>query len=322
MSCQHGTLSIVSRADFYFLLKILATVLLLGLIIWQVPLGDLVAAFSDLRWWPVMLAIALTPPIQALKIAKWGFIVSQARPHVRFPTTAVSFLVGVAVGIVTPARTGELTRVLYLNTENRFELLGLVVADRVMDLATILLFAGVSVGLLTSPPLGLIPILGAALLAVGLAASRSLAEWIEATRHSFPGKSRVSRLLGQLRTLRPSVISKGMLLSVLIFALALLQFYWLLTAFEPVSWKAPVVSFPLLVLAGALPITIAGIGVREGTATLVLLALGVAEVTAIGAAVFSFTMNTLLPGLLGAVLLMLPAHPRLEQGEDATQENR
>jgi uncharacterized membrane protein YbhN (UPF0104 family) len=291
-----------------------------GLILWKVPLKGQIALLSQVGLWPLLLAAALIFPIQALKIAKWGYIARQTNPHIGFYTAAVSYLAGMAVGIVTPGRTGELTRVLYLEGEYRQEFLSLVIVDRAMDLATILLFAGLSVSLLGSLHVGLILALGAVLLASGVVASRLLAEWVESADTSCAPQRLLAQLLSQLRVLRPRVIGTGMLLSVIVFVLALLQFYWLLTAFGPVRWQAPLVSFPLLVLAGVLPITIAGIGIREGTAALVLPKYGVVETAAIGAAFLSFMMNTLLPAIAGAVLIAVSSRPKSDQKPDPVQE--
>jgi uncharacterized membrane protein YbhN (UPF0104 family) len=298
----------MSKDNWVFLVKIMATLLLLGLILWRVPLSELAASFAHLRLWPILWASALILPIQMLKISKWGFIARQAKAEVSLSTAAVSFLVGVAVGIVTPGRAGELARVLYLNVEGRYEFLGLVIADRAMDLVTIMLFSALSLSMLGNTQLGLLLILGAVFLIIGLVFSRSLTNWIVTSGLSFPAKQQVARLFGQLRILRSRVIGKGMLLSVIIFGLALLQYYWLLTAFQSVSWQAPLVSFPLLLLAGVLPITIAGIGVREGTAALILIDYGVVEAAAIGAAFLSFIMNTVFPGMLGALLIAVSEH--------------
>jgi uncharacterized protein (TIRG00374 family) len=283
--------------------KLMVTILLLAVILWRVPLDELVGSLSDLRSWPLVAAIALTPAIQALKIAKWHYVARQAQPTLSYRSAAVSLLVGVAVGLITPGRAGELTRVLYLDTERKAEFLSLVVADRMLDLIIIVLFAGISVWLLAGPQYGLILLVGAVLLGTSLGVSRALTRWMQETDRSFPGKERLEQLLGQLQVLHPRVIVSGLVLSALTFCLALVQFYWLLTAFEPVPLESATVSFPLLLLAGVMPITVAGIGIREGTAALVLASYGVAEAAAIDATFLSFALNTLIPGIVGALLI-------------------
>jgi uncharacterized membrane protein YbhN (UPF0104 family) len=290
--------------------KILATLLILALILWQVPLRELLGSFSDVRPWPLLIAIALTPAIQGLKIAKWHYVVRQAQPSLAFRRAAVSLLVGVAAGLITPGRVGELTRVMYLDAEHESDFLSLVVVDRAVDLTAILLFAGISVGLLLAPLYGLGLVIGAVLLSIGLGLSRMLAQWMRESKLSFPGKRQLTRLLSQLHVLRPQVIARGLGLSALILFLALVQFYWLLTSFQPVSLEAAFVSFPLLLLAGVLPITVGGIGVREGTAVLLLADYGVAPTAAIDAAFLSFTLNTLIPAVIGAFLITIARRSR------------
>jgi uncharacterized membrane protein YbhN (UPF0104 family) len=309
-------MSIMSRERWLLIAKLAVTILLLAVILWRVPLDVLVGSLYNLRPWPLVAAIALTPAIQALKIAKWHYVAHQAQPTLSYRSAAVSLLVGVAVGLITPGRSGELTRVLYLDTERKAEFLSLVVADKMLDLFIIVLFAGISVWLLAGPQYGLILLAGAMLLGTSLGISRVLTRWMHETQRSIPGKERLEQLLGQLRVLHPGVIVSGLVLSALTFCLALVQFYWLLTAFEPVPLESAIVSFPLLLLAGVVPITVAGIGIREGTAALVLASYGVAEAVAIDATFLSFALNTLIPGIVGALLIAVTKRPKAIEQSD------
>src|SRR5262249_11177509 len=60
--------------------------------------------------------------------------------------------------------------------------------------------------------------------------------------------------------------------------------------------------FPLVVLTNAVPVTIAGFGLREGTAVYLLSHYGVPQAFAFAGAFLMFFLNTALPGFVGAAL--------------------
>jgi uncharacterized membrane protein YbhN (UPF0104 family) len=58
-------------------------------------------------------------------------------------------------------------------------------------------------------------------------------------------------------------------------------------------------AFPWILLTNLVPITPAGLGVREGTAVAILHTYGVQVATAVNATLLLFVINSLLPALLG-----------------------
>jgi uncharacterized membrane protein YbhN (UPF0104 family) len=78
------------------------------------------------------------------------------------------------------------------------------------------------------------------------------------------------------------------------------------------SWRSPsfdivFLTFPLVILTNVLPLTVGGLGIREGAAAALLSHYGVPTAEAALAAFLMFAINTALPGLVGA--LLLPALP-------------
>ena len=76
--------------------------------------------------------------------------------------------------------------------------------------------------------------------------------------------------------------------------------------------KAVLFCFPLIILSISLPLTIGGLGVREAVAVLLLSRFGVAQATALNAALLLFVINVLAPGLLGLTLV-----PKMKIGKMA-----
>lgn len=63
-------------------------------------------------------------------------------------------------------------------------------------------------------------------------------------------------------------------------------------------------AFPWILLASGIPVTVAGFGLQEGAAMTVLSSQGVASEVAINAALLIFIVSTVLPGAVGALLVL------------------
>jgi hypothetical protein len=121
---------------------------------------------------------------------------------------------------------------------------------------------------------------------------------------------RLHRIFASLESLSPRSTTVFLALTLASFAIVLIQFGIILS-----SWTAPtpdlvLLTFPLVILTNVLPITVGGLGVREGAAALLLAHYRVPAADAVLAALLMFTLNTALPGVLGA--LLLPAAVRAQ----------
>ncbi len=105
----------------------------------------------------------------------------------------------------------------------------------------------------------------------------------------------------------PRVTTVFLALTVASFALVFLQFGVILLSWRSWSLDIVLLTFPLVILTNILPVTIGGLGLREGTAALLLAHYGVSSADAAVTALLSSTVNTYLPGLAGALLFPLSA---------------
>jgi rSAM/selenodomain-associated transferase 2 len=80
----------------------------------------------------------------------------------------------------------------------------------------------------------------------------------------------------------------------------------------PVPWSQVVWTLPLIAIMSALPITVAGLGTREGTALLLLGIYGVSEEAAVAASLLTLSAN-LFWALVAALLLWLEARRQRRQ---------
>jgi len=208
---------------------------------------------------------------------------------------------GFALSLVMPGRLGELSRCLFLPANRRAPILLLNIFDRTIDSWALVTCAVVSLFLLVSR--------GAAVFAVGvwlvclplmLGLPALLAQlggapwWNERLRAPLRAASESLARVHAVRYAPWALVSTG---------LDLAAFFCLLRAFHDVELTLALASFPWIVLAGGLPVSIAGTGLREGASAWLLARHGIPSAAAFNAAILLLAFTSLLPALLGGLWL-------------------
>jgi glycosyltransferase 2 family protein len=287
------------------------TLTLASLVVVKVQPQHLVRALGSARPQYVAIALVLTFPFLYLKAMRWHAMLRAAGIEVDFWNAAQSLIAGMGLALVTPARLGELVRVAYVDDPRRMKIGGLVMIDKGFDVLVLsglsVAGAGALIGAWAAAALAVATLLGLAGVYWPHPITSFLGQMSARSRH----ETRLVRLWSSLDSLRPASTSYFLALTLLAFGVVLLQFGFILLSWK--SWSLGVVflTFPLVVLTNVLPITIGGLGLREGAAALLLGHFGVSAADAALAAFLMFALNTALPGLVGA-LLPPPATSRPE----------
>lgn len=279
------------------------TILLLLLVVLKVQPQHLGSAALSARPQYLLVALALTIPFLYLKSLRWYLMLRAAHIHVDLSEAIISLVGGMGLALLTPARLGELVRVAYLRDPQKLKIGGLVMIDKGFD---VLVLSGLSVA-------GAWVLLGAwaglgltGLTLIGLAVvyePRPLHSGLRRISAGLPFGPRLLRVWESLESLNPMSTTVFVVLTLLSFVLVLLQFGVILLSWRAWSPDIVLLTFPLVVLTNVLPITIGGLGVREGAAVLLLGHYGVPAGDAAVAAFLMFAINTALPGIAGALLL-------------------
>lgn len=283
--------------------------LLLALVVLKVNPGHLGAALSSARAAYLLLALALSVPFLYAKSLRWYIMLQAAGIDATFGEAGLSLLGGMGLALLTPARLGELVRVAYLRDSQKWKLGGLVMLDKGFDVLVLvvlsiagawsLLGVGVGVAFAAVGVTGLIFVYQPRWLARLLPGLRRRTE--PADTSSL--RARLQAVWSSLESLSLRSTTSFLLLTLLAFGIVLLQFGVILGSWH--AWSPEIVffTFPLVILTNVLPVTIGGLGIREGAAALLLSHYGVAPADAALAAFLMFAINTALPGIAGAVLL-------------------
>ncbi|RJO67197.1 MAG: UPF0104 family protein [Myxococcales bacterium] len=273
-------------------------------------LGALVYAVQPARLWASLLAVDLplfllggvcTPLVLLAKIFRWRLLARQIEP-ISLRDAAASYMHGLVLATITPFAAGEAARAMFLKPGNRARLTGKVIVDKLIDLSTVGVLAGL--GMFAYPAwrlewLGLVLVAGAP------------SGWLLL---AFIGRTRLVRAEGRqgalakaalvvdgLASTSPLLLFKSFALSLAGFAFYYLQSLLLLRAFAPGAPVLAVAAFPAITLSTILPIAFSGVGVREGTAVLLLAPFGVDEAAAFNAAFLQFVVVQVVPVMLWAI---------------------
>ncbi|GAC1408084.1 MAG: hypothetical protein NVSMB52_21140 [Chloroflexota bacterium] len=290
------------------------TLALIALVIGRVQPARLLGAVGSAR--PLFLAAALflTGPFLYFKALRWHLMLRHASIQASFREAIVSLVGGMGLALVTPARMGELVRVAYLRDPQKMRIGGLVLIDKGFDVLVLLVLSVPGAWILLGKPvaalLGCVAVVG--LLFVTEAHTTS--EFMRHRVERLPLGQKLAHAVGATESLTRKRTAAYLLITLVSFAIVLVQFALILASWLPWSVEAVFLTFPLVILTNVLPFTIGGLGVREGTAAVLLAHYGVSNSHAVLGAFLMFAMNTALPGLIGVVFLPATAGaPRTSQ---------
>lgn len=305
------------------ILRVLVTVVLLGLVFRGVALEEVAQAVRRADGWLVLAGFLMNWSGVALSAARWQLLLRAQGGDASHGALARSFMVGQFFNNLLPSTIGGDAVRAYDSWRfgaTKGAAVTLVVVDRLLGLGALAIFALVSATLLTRPAIST-PLLAAALLAA--AAVAGLSAWI-----IFAPPAAVVALLDRLPvSLRrriqvlarqagdglmrfhgnPWVLGKAFAISVLI-QIGAITFYALLGAalgFQVPAWHWFLIV-PIAVLAMLAPLSVNAIGVREGVFAFLLASYAVTTAEAVAFAWLAYT-SVALQAMLGGALYLARA---------------
>ena len=282
------------------IIQLLVSLAALGFILYKVPISNISARLlgSNPKW--LLVAVGFAGLMISARFLKWHGLLKTEFPGTSISLSARSLLGGFSLSIMTPGRLGELGRTLFLPPNRSSNAFILNCLDRTLDFWGLVTFALVSLYNLAPFRVAIVAsFIWLILLPLIIFLPRVISSLAQISMLS----KRVRSMFGQPLRSKP-LIPRAALLSILSTFLDMMAFYALLRAFTEVEFTVALVAFPWILLASGIPITIAGFGLREGTAMTILSSQGVPSEIAINAALLIFIVSTVLPGAVGALLVL------------------
>jgi uncharacterized membrane protein YbhN (UPF0104 family) len=273
-----------------------------GVTLWRVPFADLRAAFRNLELRSLSLAVFCILVLFVLRVYKWQCLMTAAGKP-RLQQSLRTLLGGFALGLITPGRLGELGRCLFVRKHERTEVALLTILDRALDVWALLTLVGASLFLLLPHPAAVFGVaVWLALLPVLLGFPGLLAHLSQVVRRSSHFHGHLAEVAAAVP---PAQMPRYAIMAVGAMWAELASFFFLLRAFFPAGFTTAVATYPYIVLAGDLPFSFSGMGVREGAAALLLSPYAVPCGAAVDAALLWFVFAILFPAVLGIAWLVI-----------------
>ena len=293
------------KKKILFLTKLLLTILIIVFIVKKVDFAQIKATFVHPNLFFLSLASILVLLNFGLKFLKWHYLLQTCSIQETFVDASKSYLAGLAMGIVTPARAGEVGRALFLKNKERLKGSGVAIVDKVFDLIGIVLLSLYGARIFLSSA-SFIFLLVFVIGGIGLLLfSGSFHTLFTRFLPGGSSGSKVKQIFSVLEHLSPRVVLTNLLITTVMFFVVLLQCYFLVKTFcsQSVSLSSILFAYPLVIVANILPITIGGLGVREGVAVFTLSIFDIPGDVAVSATLYLFLINVVFPSLLGALVI-------------------
>jgi glycosyltransferase 2 family protein len=271
------------------LLRLLGPALLL-LFLFNADLGKLWLTLREVALWPIVLSLLLMPPFVVIKSWRWARLLREMGIGIDLPTACAIYTVGLFYGATTPGQAGDLLKAVYLRDRGHPlpPAMLSVVLDRLFDLLIMAALATLGIfalgRLLPSRELqaALVVLmgLGLAVLTTVLLA-RGPRQWtltVLLPRLAPRLTATLMRWNSQLSTLALSprllaVVSAASLISAG-FTFVRLWLLFLALGLDLVPLYVVVGASALIAVLQVLPISIAGVGVRDAVLIAILLPFG------------------------------------------------
>jgi uncharacterized membrane protein YbhN (UPF0104 family) len=265
--------------------------LLLAVLLWRLPdKGRLWTQIGRAHPGWVALAVALTFANLHLKVLRWRGLVGSLGARLSLGRSWTVYLASSYVGLLTPGRVGDALRARYLKEDTGLGHavgLGAVVVDRLCDLWVLGLFSALALlrwGPLLQTSLGALGWLSLGLVAAGplLLSRGDAASWLEDRPPGFlrallPSalQQGLAEFLRSLSKQRSYALRGGLGLTLGATSLNYLQGWLLARALGvPLSLADAAGLLAVVSLLGLLPVSVAGLGLREVFLSLAFPALG------------------------------------------------
>ncbi len=261
-----------------WLLRLLGPLLLI-LFLLNSDIPRLFTILQQAALWPILLALLLMPPFILIKAWRWQYLLRELRLHLPFRTVAGLYTVAIFWGAVTPGQSGDFARAWYLRERGAPLAPALLstMIDRLCDL--LVMSATATVGILALGQLLPNPALRT-LLIVGMGSGLTMLTAVLAIR--TPRQWLLTRLLPMLLparlqaslerwnnqlaslTLHPRLTLVLVVTSLISAAFTFYRLWLLFIALDVYIPLHIVVGVSALVaVLQVLPISIAGVGVRD-----------------------------------------------------------
>lgn len=306
----------MSRRNIYLIVKIIIGVLIISFIfkLYKFDVEDIITAFKNAKKINLLLAGFLLIPNLLVQLFKWRFLLRTVLPEVGLSESLISLFGGITIGLITPGRIGEVGRALFIKHANQLKIAGLAAIDKIYGLIVITI--GGTLGilfLLISLYIKSVFLITPLVLLMGIAViliiyisfhPKVIQGFFYNLKAVIPYRGLLTSFLSSFDNFDKSAAKTILGLGVILYLIVIAQFLLLAKAFEnlPFLWGFSSSSVTLLAKS-LLPFSFGDLGIREASSIYFFTQFGIKAMTAFNASILLFTINVLIPSIIGAFFI-------------------
>jgi len=303
-----------SHKRIFFFIKLCVSVLLIGYVInWLISVQYSFKTVSDVKVFPLCIALVLLIPNIWLEAYKWQIMVGPFYPGLKRKQAYIGVLAGMATGIFTPNRVGEyFGRVFSLPPGKRGEAVILTFLDRYSQMAVTCWAATLGVFYFFEkgePEWAVHPLVvtGLLLVSAGFLVAAFSRKLVLKLTTGLAMKKAIFRIFrNALSGISPSILRWVIFSSMARYIIFTTQYYLVFKAFgfHGSFLESSCITSLIFLAKSIIPsIALSELGVREMVAIDLFSRLGYSEAIAFNATVVVFLINMILPALAGLPLI-------------------
>jgi len=289
-------------------LKILLAVSVLIILIFWIRPEELIKSLLGANPRMLILALVLLVPNVLFQGIRWAYLLRRQTPGVPLKEILASLFLGWTLGIPTPGGVGQFARAFAVPSAPTLPTIGLTFVDKLFTLVWIVLAGAAGIFSFHIVPTFIVWIcLPVALFIVWLAFSPQLLNRIlQALCRRLPFRDILRKIISVLDHLNTRDCLIAHIWSLLLVVTFLSQFVILVAAFLPLEYLDGLRAAAAVVfIKTVLPLTFNGLGFGEWLSTNFFGLFGVPKAAAFNASILLFSINLVIPSLVG--LFFLPA---------------
>ena len=264
----------------------------------------------------ISLAIILMIPNILLQSLKWYFLIKTVNNKLTFWNSIASTIGGMSLGVLTPGRIGELGKGLFLEGVEKYQITGLALLDRMINMSSILITGIISLIIILEEefhipeiiyiPLGLFTIISLIFVIYVLLNPDILRFIYNRYERLHSIRTQAKQFFSALKLIDSKTLLYTFFAGLTNQFIVAIQFFMLVHAYDSslTFLNGLMSSYCTTITQAFLPISIADIGIRENAAVYYF-SFFISNKAAIFNGAFTlFTINVLFPSLCG--IFMLP----------------
>jgi|WetSurMetagenome_2_1015567.scaffolds.fasta_scaffold00639_5 glycosyltransferase 2 family protein len=287
------------------ILKIFFTVLLLAVLVIKVNFSEILSIIFSLNLFYLAGALLLVPVLYAIRTVRWNVFLHSVGITLPFVQSFKILLIGNFYGLVTPGKVGELGRAYHLN-EKKVVTIPTIIFEKMIDILTLIILSLLTIIFYfqksTFMQGGILLCCISVILIILLLTNKKAVFFIAKlfTIKQDNSEQFFENFLGMLHNY--PIIAYAFLISIIYYIVAYVLGYLIILSagFNSIV----IITLPIIVLIGNIPITISGLGLRESVGSLAFVYLGETAADGFVFAFLLFILITVIPGIFGYMLTM------------------